>query len=94
MLKRLGMRRRELVRTIYCETGLVMLICCFAGSVFGLLGQILATLYARQITGFPEACSPAPLRAVGTLLLATAISALATAIFGVVVTRSSMPRRG
>jgi len=89
-LKRLGMRRSELIRTIYFETGAIMLIGCLVGLVFGLSGQPLATLYVRQSTGFPESYSPAIWLGVRTVLVAAAISILIIAALGYAVTRRSV----
>jgi putative ABC transport system permease protein len=89
-LKRLGMYRGELVETIYLETGVVVLIGCLIGAVFGLFGQPLATLYIRHNTGFPELFSPAAWLSVRTLVVATVLAMLATGLLGYLVTRRSV----
>jgi putative ABC transport system permease protein len=89
-LKRLGMYRGELVRTIYLETGVVVLIGCLIGAVFGLWGQPLATQYIRHSTGFPELFSPAGWLSLRTLVLATVLAMLATGLLGYFVTRRSV----
>ena len=76
-LKRLGAHRAELVRTIYLETGMVVVIGCLIGAVFGLCGQPLATAYVRQSTGFPEIFSPAIWLSVRTLAIALILAMLA-----------------
>jgi putative ABC transport system permease protein len=89
-LKRLGAYRGELVRTIYLETGVVVLIGCLIGMVFGLSGQPFATQYVRQSTGFPEVFSPAVGLSIQTLVLATVLTMLATGLIGFIVTRRSV----
>jgi ABC-type antimicrobial peptide transport system permease subunit len=89
-LKRLGAYRGELVRTIYLETGVVVVIGALIGAVFGLFGQPLATSYIRHSTGFPEIFSPAVLLALRTLALATVLAMLATGVLGYLVTRRSI----
>jgi putative ABC transport system permease protein len=89
-LKRLGMYRGELVRTIYLETGVVVAIGCVVGAVFGLFGQPIVTLYVRQSTGFPEIYSPAFGLGVRTLVMATVLAVLATGLLGYLVTRRSV----
>jgi len=89
-LKRLGMYRAELVRTIYLETGVVVVIGCLIGMVFGLCGQPLATEYVRQSTGFPEIFSPAIWLGIRTLAMAVVLAMLAAGLLGYVVTRKSV----
>ena len=89
-LKRLGMYRGELVGTIYLETGVVVLIGCLVGVVFGLFGQPLATQYVGLNAGFPEVFSPAAWLSVRTLVLATLLAMLATGLIGYYVTRRSV----
>jgi putative ABC transport system permease protein len=86
-LKRLGMRRWEIVRTIYFETAVVVIIGCLLGLLFGLGGQPIATLYVRDSTGVPEAYAPALLLALRTLLLIGVLSTLAAGLFGYAITR-------
>jgi putative ABC transport system permease protein len=86
-LKRLGMRRWEIVRTIYFETAVVVIIGCLLGLLFGLGGQPLAGLFVREVTGFPEAYSPALWLGLRTLLLISALSTLAAGLFGYAITR-------
>lgn len=88
-LKRLGMYRGELVRTIYLETGVVVVIGCVVGAVFGLCGQPLATRYVRQSTGFPEIFSPAFGLSTRVLTMAILLTVLATGLLGYLVTRRS-----
>lgn len=88
-LKRLGAYRAELVRTIYLETGVVVIIGCLIGVVFGLCGQPLATEYVRQSTGFPEIFSPAVWLGIRTLAMAVILAMLAAGLLGYVVTRDS-----
>jgi putative ABC transport system permease protein len=88
-LKRLGAYRGELVRTIYLETGVVVVIGALIGAVFGLFGQLLATSYTRHSTGFPEIFSPAVWLALRTLALSTILAMLATGVLGYLVTRRS-----
>lgn len=89
-LKRLGMSRGELVQTIYLETGVVVMVGCLFGAVFGLIGQPIATLYVRQSTGFPEVYSPAFGLGVRTLVMATVLAMFATGLLGLFVTRRSV----
>ncbi len=89
-LKRLGAYRAELVRTIYLETGAVVVIGCLIGVIFGLCGQPLATEYVRQSTGFPEIFSPAIWLGIRTLILAVVLAMLAAGLLGYVVTRDSV----
>jgi putative ABC transport system permease protein len=89
-LKRLGMYRGELVRTMYLETGIVVLIGCLIGAAFGLCAQPLATDYVRHSTGFPELFSPAGWLSLRTLAMATIFATLATALLGYFVTRRSL----
>jgi putative ABC transport system permease protein len=89
-LKRLGADRAELVRTIYLETGVVVVIGCLIGAVFGLCGQPLATEYVQQSTGFPEIFSPAIWLSVRTLAVAVVLAMLAVGLLGYVVTRRSV----
>ncbi len=89
-LKRLGAHRAELVRTIYLETGVVVVIGCLIGAVFGLCGQPLATEYVQQSTGFPEIFSPAVWLSVRTLAEAVVLAMLAVGLLGYVVTRRSV----
>jgi putative ABC transport system permease protein len=89
-LKRLGAHRTELVRTIYLETGVVVVIGCLIGAVFGLCGQPLATEYVQQSTGFPEIFSPAVWLGVRTLAEAVVLAMLAVGLLGYVVTRRSV----
>src|SRR5579875_384978 len=93
-LKRMGMRRSELVRAVYVETGVVMAIGCLAGAVSGLAGQPIATLYVRQSTGVPEAYAPAFALAAELFVAATLIAALASCALGYVLTRQGSRRRG
>lgn len=86
-LRRLGVRRSEQVAMIYLETAVVVVIGCLAGLLFGLGGQPLATLYVRDVTGFPEAYSPALALAARTVLLLCAISILGAAALGLALTR-------
>jgi putative ABC transport system permease protein len=92
-LKRLGMSRGELVGTIYIETGIVVLLGCAIGAVFGLGAEPLATQYIRESTGFPEIFSPAFRLGFSTLALSTALAILATGLLGYLVTRRSVMRR-
>jgi putative ABC transport system permease protein len=89
-LKRLGASRAELVRTIYLETGVVVVIGCLIGLVFGLCGQPLATEYVRQSTGFPEIFSPAVWLGLRTLAMAVILAMLAACLLGYFVTRDSV----
>jgi putative ABC transport system permease protein len=89
-LKRLGMYRSELVSTMFVETGIVVLIGCLIGAVFGLWAQPLATEYIRHSTGIPELFSPDAWLGVRTLALATILATLATALLGYFVTRRSV----
>jgi putative ABC transport system permease protein len=89
-LKRLGAHRAELVRTIYLETGVVVVIGCVIGAVFGLCGQPLATAYVQQSTGFPEIFSPAVWLSVRTLAVAVVLAMLAVGLLGYIVTRRSV----
>jgi putative ABC transport system permease protein len=89
-LKRLGMPRGELVSTVYLETGIVMLLGCVMGIVFGLGAQPLATRYVQQSTGFPEIFSPAFSLGFGTLAASTVLAMLATGMLGYLVTRRSV----
>lgn len=89
-LERLGAYRAELVRTIYLETGVVVVIGCLIGVVFGLCGQPLATEYVRQSTGFPEIFSPAIWLSVRTLAMAVVLAMLAVGLLGYAVTRRSV----
>jgi putative ABC transport system permease protein len=90
MLERLGMSRGELVSTIYLETGIVVLLGCVIGAVFGLGAQPLATRYIRQSTGFPEIFSPAFRLGLETLAVSTILAMLATGLLGYLVTRRSI----
>jgi putative ABC transport system permease protein len=92
-LKRLGMSRGELVSAIYLETGIVVLLGCVIGAVFGLGAQPLATRYIRQSTGFPEIFSPAFRLGLNTLVVSTILAMLATGLLGYLVTRRSIVRR-
>jgi putative ABC transport system permease protein len=92
-LKRLGMSRGELVSAIYLETGIVVLLGCVIGAVFGLGAQPLATRYIRQSTGFPEIFSPAFRLGLDTLVVSTILAMLATGLLGYLVTRRSIVRR-
>jgi putative ABC transport system permease protein len=89
-LKRLGMSRGELVGTIYLETGIVVLLGCTIGAVFGLGAEPLATQYIRESTGFPEIFSPAFRLGFSTLAVSTALAILATGLLGYLVTRRSV----
>ena len=89
-LRRLGMRRGPLIRTIYLETGVVVAIGCVVGVIFGLGAQPIATAYIRNITGFPEVYFPNIWIAVRTLLLATLLSVVASGVLGYLVTRRSI----
>lgn len=89
-LKRLGMSRGELVSTVYIETGIVVLLGCVIGTVFGLGAQPLATRYIRQSTGFPEIFSPAFRLGLDTLAVSTILAMLATGLLGYLVTRRSI----
>ncbi len=88
-LKRIGMSRGGLVATIYLETGIVVLLGCTIGAVFGLGAEPLATRYIRESTGFPEIFSPAFGLAISTLVVSIAITMLATGLLGYLVTRRS-----
>ena len=92
-LKRLGMSRGELVATIYLETGIVVLLGCAIGAVFGLGAEPLATQYIRESTGFPEIFSPAFRLGFSTLAVSTALAILATGLLGYLVTRRSIMSR-
>lgn len=92
-LKRLGMSRGELVSAIYLETGIVVLLGCVIGAVFGLGAQPLATRYIRQSTGFPEIFSPAFRLGLDTLVVSTILAMLATGVLGYLVTRRSIAWR-
>jgi putative ABC transport system permease protein len=92
-LKRLGMSRAGLVGTIYIETGIVVLLGCAIGVVFGLGAEPLATHYVRESTGFPEIFSPAFGLGVSTLAVSTALAMLATGLLGYLVTHRSVMRR-
>jgi putative ABC transport system permease protein len=92
-LKRLGMSRGGLVGTIYIETGIVVLLGCTIGAVFGLGAEPLATQYIRESTGFPEIFSPAFRLGFSTLAVSTALAILATGLLGYLVTRRSILRR-
>jgi putative ABC transport system permease protein len=89
-LRRLGLYRWELIRTIYLETGVVVVVGCTIGAGFGLGAQPIATGYVRQSTGFPEIYSPAVWLGVRTLAVATILAMLATGVLGYVVTRRSL----
>ena len=92
-LKRLGIHRGELVRTIYLETGVVVVIGCLVGAVFGLCGQPLATRYVRQSTGFPEVFSPALGLSMRIFMLAVVLSVLASGLLGYLVTHRSVVQK-
>jgi putative ABC transport system permease protein len=92
-LKRLGMSRGGLVGTIYIETGIVVLLGCTIGAVFGLGAEPLATQYIRESTGFPEIFSPAFRLGFSTLAVSTALAILATGLLGYLVTRRSIMSR-
>jgi putative ABC transport system permease protein len=92
-LKRLGMSRGGLVGTIYIETGIVVLLGCTIGAVFGLGAEPLATQYIRESTGFPEIFSPAFRLGFSTLLVSAALAILATGLLGYLVTRRSIMSR-
>ena len=92
-LKRLGMSRGELVGTIYIETGIVVLLGCAIGAVFGLGAEPLATQYIRDSTGFPEIFSPAFRLGFSTLAVSTALAVFATGLLGYLVTRRSIMSR-
>jgi putative ABC transport system permease protein len=92
-LKRLGMSRGGLVGTIYIETGIVVLLGCTIGAVFGLGAEPLATQYIRESTGFPEIFSPAFRLGFSTLAVSTALAIFATGVLGYLVTRRSIMRR-
>jgi putative ABC transport system permease protein len=89
-LKRLGMSRGGLVRTIYLETGIVVVLGCAIGAVFGLGAEPLATRYIRKSTGFPEIFSPAFRLGFLTLTVSTLLAMLATGLLGYYVTRRSV----
>jgi putative ABC transport system permease protein len=89
-LKRIGMSRGGLVATIYLETGIVVLLGCTIGAVFGLGAEPLATRYVRENTGFPEIFSPAFSLAFNTLVASIAITMLAIGLLGYLVTRRSV----
>jgi len=89
-LKRLGMSRSELVGTIYIETGIVVLLGCAIGAVFGLGAEPLATQYIRESTGFPEIFSPAFRLGFRTLAVSTILAMFATGMLGYIVTRRSV----
>ncbi|HXB66426.1 MAG TPA: ABC transporter permease [Solirubrobacteraceae bacterium] len=89
-LKRLGMSRGEMVGTIYLETGIVVLLGCAIGVVFGLGAEPLATQYIRESTGFPEIFSPAFRLGFSTLVVSTALAIFATGLLGYLVTRRSV----
>jgi hypothetical protein len=72
------------------ETGVVVVIGCLIGAVFGLCGQPLATEYVQQSTGFPEIFSPAVWLSVRTLAEAVVLAMLAVGLLGYVVTRRSV----
>ncbi len=92
-LKRLGMSRGGLVGTIYIETGIVVLLGCTIGAVFGLGAEPLATQYIRESTGFPEIFSPAFRLGFSTLAVSAALAILATGLLGYLVTRRSIMSR-
>jgi putative ABC transport system permease protein len=89
-LKRLGMSRSELVGTIYIETGIVVLLGCAIGAVFGLGAEPLATHYIRESTGFPESFSPAFRLGFEVLAVSTALAMIATGVLGYFATRRSV----
>ncbi len=91
-LRRLGVRRGELIWMICLESAAAVTLGCLAGVLVGLAGQPLATIYVRNVTGFPEAYSPALALALRTAALAFAITTLGSAALGLAVTGAA--RRG
>ncbi len=72
----LGMAPRQLYRTIFFETGVILLIGCVIGIAFGFLGQAFGGRWLHFSTAHPVPFEPAWGLALKTLILAITLAGL------------------
>jgi putative ABC transport system permease protein len=77
-----GLPRADLWRTILLESLLLLGVGCVTGAIFGLYGQQLADRALTRVIDFPVVYSVAPLTALGSLALVTAVALAILAIPG------------
>ena len=76
----LGMGSRQLYRAIFFETGVILLIGCFIGIVFGFVGQALGGRWMSLTAAYSVPYVPAWGLALRTVTLAAVLAVIAAAI--------------
>ncbi len=76
----LGMGSGQLYRTIFFETGMILLLGCFIGVAFGFIGQAFVGRWLHVTTAYPVPFEPALMLALKILILAVLLSVVAVAI--------------
>ena len=84
----MGMGSGQLFRTIFYETGVILLLGCLIGAILGFFLQALGGRWLHLTTAYPVSFEPAFALALKTFILATALAVLAVAI-PVLITFSS-----
>ena len=77
-----GYGTRELWRALLLEAAILIGAGCFAGAIFGLLGQGLLSRALTSVTGFPVIYSTAALSALLTCTVVTIAAVLIVSVFG------------
>jgi putative ABC transport system permease protein len=86
-LKRQGYRPGVLWRAILCESALLLVAGCSIGAVFGIYGQLLASHFLAQVTGFPIVFSVGALVALRSVALVSLAAAAIVAVPGYLAAR-------
>ena len=76
----MGMGSGQLYRSIFLETGVILLIGCLIGVAFGFLGQFFGGRWLHVTTGYSVPFEPAWELATKALVLAIALAALAVTL--------------
>lgn len=79
-LMSLGMSHGELYRTVFFETGFILMLGCLTGVVFGSIGQAVGGRYIHLTSSYPVPYEPAWGLALTTLILATVLAMVAVAL--------------
>jgi putative ABC transport system permease protein len=82
-----GYCRETLWRWLLLESALLLAAGCFAGTVFGLCGQVLISHALAVVTGFPIVFSVGPLVALSNFALVTIAAVTIMAVTGFLVVR-------
>ncbi len=76
----IGTPKSQIYRTIYYETGVILLLGCMVGAAFGFLGQSMGSRWLQMTADYPVPFEPAIGLALQTIILATLFSVFAVAV--------------